>query len=219
MPRITTGQTGTVDEYLNLHSKEPAVLEHLREVTAPLPFAQMQIAPSQGAFLSWMIKTLGARRTIEVGVFTGMSSLVTALALPRDGYILACDVDVDWTDIARAHWKEAGVEKKIELVLRPAAETLRERILAGESNSYDFAFIDADKENYADYYELCLRLVRRGGVIVLDNMLWGGSVADKAKQSASTRALRELNRKIVEDTRVTSSLIPVGDGLMLATKI
>lgn len=218
MPRSTTGLDGSVDRYLDLHSPEHPVLADLRRATEPLPLSRMQIAPSQGAFIAWLVRTLVARRTIEVGVFTGTSSLITALALPEDGKVLACDISEEWTDVARVHYEKAGVGHKIELVLRPAAETLNERILAGESNRYDFAFIDADKENYHTYYELCLRLIRRGGVIMLDNMLWGGSVAEKSKQSESTRALRELNRRIAEDARVVCSLVPVGDGLMLATK-
>jgi predicted O-methyltransferase YrrM len=218
MPRSTTALDGSVDRYLDMHSPEHPVLADLRRATEPLPLARMQIAPSQGAFIAWLVHTLGAKRTIEVGVFTGTSSLITALALPKDGKILACDISEEWTNVARAHYEKAGVSHKIDLVLRPAAETLKERILAGESNQYDFAFIDADKESYQTYYELCLRLIRRGGVIMLDNMLWGGSVADKSKQSESTRALRELNRRMAEDSRVITSLVPVGDGLMLATK-
>lgn len=218
MARRSTGLENNVDTYLDAHSPEAAVLSELRAATEPLEWARMQIAPSQATYLSWLVKTLGAQRTIEVGVFTGMSSLVTALALPKNGYLLACDVDKDWTDIARAHWKKAGVAQKVELILRPAVETLQERVRQGEANSYDFAFIDADKESYEDYYELCLRLVRRGGVIMLDNMLWGGSVADPTQQSLSTRILRNLNRKIVGDHRVDCSLVPIGDGLMLVTK-
>lgn len=217
MPRSPLGLSSAVEEYLNSQTSEHPVLTELRRVTAPLEWARMQIAPSQAEYLCWLLGLLGATRAIEVGVFTGYSSLATALALPADGYLLACDVNEEWTDIARKHWKAAGVEQKVELVLRPALETLQERILLGESKSYDFAFIDADKESYADYYEACLRLVRRGGVIVLDNMLWGGAVADRAEQSASTRALRELNRRVAVDARVQSSLIPVGDGLLLCT--
>jgi caffeoyl-CoA O-methyltransferase len=214
MPRTLLPQS--VDLYLDAHSPESAVAEELRAVTAPMEWSMMQIAPSQARFLGWVVKMLGAKRTIEVGVFTGMSSLVTALALPKDGYLLACDVSEDWTKIARDHWKKAGVDHKVELVLAPALETLQARIRQGESKSYDFAFIDADKSGYRDYFEACVRLVRPGGVIMFDNMLWGGAVADKSEQDVSTVALRELNRELTLDSRVDCSLVPVGDGLMLA---
>lgn len=219
MARSTLGLSNSIDRYLNAHSPESGVLKRLRELTSTMPLGQMQIAPSQGAFMAWLLRMMRAERTIEVGVFTGASTLVTAEALPEHGRILACDISEEWTTIAREHWQLAGVGHKIDLVLGPASETLKQGLLAGQANLYDFAFIDADKESYENYYELCLRLVRRGGVILLDNMLWGGSVADKAKQSASTRALRELNRRILEDARVDCSLVPVGDGLMLVRKL
>ncbi len=218
MPRSPLGLDVSVEQYLNAHSPQHPVLEKLEKVTAPLELAMMQISPSQATYLAWLVRLVGARRAIEVGVFTGYSSLTTALALPKDGYLLACDISKEWTDIARTHWQEAGVEAKIDLVLAPALETLRKRIVQGESNSYDFAFIDADKLNYSDYFEACLRLIRRGGVIVLDNMLWGGSLAKKTSQTASSVALRNLNERLVQDARVDCSLIPVGDGLMLLTK-
>jgi caffeoyl-CoA O-methyltransferase len=168
--------------------------------------------------MSWLVRLLGARRTIEIGVYTGYSSLATALALPDNGYVLACDVSEEWTGIAQTHWAKAGVDGKIDLRLAPAAETLKKCIHGGESGTYDFAFIDADKGGYDQYFELCLRLVRRGGVMAFDNMLWGGSVADRSAQDAETRALRELNRKVLSDSRVEASLIAVGDGILLATK-
>lgn len=194
-------------------------MEELREVTSKMPRANMQISRSQGAFMSWLVRLIGAERTIEIGVFTGASSLLTAQALPAHGRVLACDVSSEWTDIAKTYWQRAGVAEKIELVLRPAVETLRARLLLGEANRYDFAFIDADKEGYPEYYELCLRMVRRGGVIMFDNMLWGGTVADRASQSQATRVLRELNHRLVRDRRVECSLVPVGDGLLLAKKL
>lgn len=194
-------------------------MEELRTVTSKLPRANMQISPSQGAFMTWLLRLIGAERTIEIGVFTGASALLTAQALPPRGRVLACDVNAEWTDIAKTYWKRAGIEQKIELVLRPASETLRERLLKGGANQYDFAFIDADKESYPEYYELCLRLVRRGGVILFDNMLWGGTVADRSSQDQVARVLRELNYRIVRDRRVECSLVPVGDGLLLAKKL
>lgn len=178
----------------------------------------MQIGPNQGAYLAWLVRTLLAKRCIEIGVFTGYSSLCTALALPDDGYLLACDVSDEWTTIAREYFRQAGVQDKIELVLAPAKQTLQARIEAGEAGSYDFAFIDADKEAYGEYYELCLRLLRVGGVIAFDNMLWGGSVADENNERASTIAIRKMNDAIIADPRVYSSLVPVGDGILLATK-
>ena len=178
----------------------------------------MQIAPNQAIFLRWLLRTLGARRVIEVGVFTGYSSLSMALALPEDGYLLACDVDEEWTAMARTHWKKAGVADRIDLVLQPAVQTLSARLAAGEANSYDFSFIDADKTSYRDYFEHCLRLVRPGGVLAFDNMLWGGAVAHSTDQEKNTRALRELNRLVLSDRRVVASLVPVGDGVLLATK-
>ena len=219
MTRSTTGLPEELDAYLNDHVTEHPVLAELRDVTAPLPLSMMQISPSQGAYLAWLVQLLGAKRTIEIGVFTGYSAITTALALPDNGYILACDVNEEWTATASQYFKKAGVEHKIDLVLAPASKTLAERILAGESNSYDFAFIDADKPGYLDYYEKCLRLVRTGGVILFDNMLWGGSVADKSRQDESTRALREVNRRVTEDRRVSTALISVGDGLLAATKL
>jgi len=217
MSRSPLGIDPSVENYLNLQAPEHPVLAELREVTAPLPMSQMQIAPSQAAYMSYLVRSLSAKRAIEVGVFTGYSALTTALALPDDGYLLACDISEEWTSIAKRHFDKAGQSSKLDLVLAPATDTLQSRLMAGEARSYDFAFIDADKENYRDYFEACVRLVRRGGLIVLDNMLWGGAVATQTNQSASTRALREVNRRVLSDPRVHASLIPVGDGLLLAT--
>lgn len=218
MPRSPLGLKPPVEDYLNAQKREHPVLVELREATATVPYSMMQIAPNQGVFLDWLIRSMGAKRCIEVGVYTGYSSLVTALALPDDGYLLACDVSEEWTALAREHWARAGVDHKIELVLQPAQQTLQARVLAGASNSFDFAFIDADKSGYLDYFELCLRLLRPGGVLAFDNMLWGGQVAERSNQEANTRALREVNRRVLADSRVTTSLVPVGDGILLATK-
>ncbi len=165
-----------------------------------------------------LIKLIGARRTLEIGVYTGYSCLCTALAMPGDGRIVACDTDEGWTDMAKRYWKEAGVADKIDLVLGPASKTLEKLIENGQEDSFDFAFIDADKENYDLYYEYCLRLVRPGGLIALDNVLWGGSVIDPSINDADTEAIRALNRKIYRDTRVDISLVPISDGLTIVMK-
>jgi predicted O-methyltransferase YrrM len=198
--------------------REPELLERLRRETAALPSGGMQISPEQGQLMRLLIELTGARRALEVGVFTGYSSLVVALALPADGKLVACDVSEEWTNIARRYWREAGVESKIELHLRPAVQTLEALRMAGQADSFDFAFIDADKLNYDAYYERCVTLVRSGGLIAVDNTLWSGAVADASDQRDSTRAIRALNAKIAADTRVTASLVPIGDGLYLARK-
>lgn len=218
MTRSTLGLPAPIENYLKEHSFQHPVAHKLTEVTEPLELARMQIGPNQASFMAWLIKLIRAKRCIEIGTFTGYSSLVTALSLPEDGYLLACDVSEEWTDVARQHWAEAGVLEKIDLVLQPAAQTLAQRLQRGESESFDFAFVDADKENYVEYYELCLQLIRTGGVIAFDNMLWGGSVADASDDRESTRSIRSLNDKLFTDLRVDVCLIPVGDGLLLATK-
>jgi predicted O-methyltransferase YrrM len=198
--------------------REPPALARLREETAAHPRAGMQIAPEQGQFMQLLLKLVDARRVIEAGVFTGYSSLAMALALPDDGRILACDISEEYTAIARRHWAAAGVAAKIELVLGPARDTLDARLAAGEAGSYDFAFIDADKGGYLDYYERLLALLRPGGLIAVDNTLWDGAVADPADRSPDTVALREFNARLRVDERVDLSLVPIGDGLTLARK-
>mgnify|MGYP001457300803 FL=1 len=205
-------------DYLQAH----AVREHpaqtaLRAATASHPHAGMQIGADQGQLMALLVKLLGARRTIEVGTFTGYSALTVALALPDDGRVLACDINDDYTRIGRPFWAQAGVAHKIELVLAPARDTLDARLAAGEAAAYDFAFIDADKVNYDVYYERCLSLVRPGGLIALDNTLWSGAVARPA-EDADTAALQALNRKLHDDTRIDLALLTVGDGLSLARK-
>jgi predicted O-methyltransferase YrrM len=190
----------------------------MRRETAALPSGGKQISPEQGQLMRLLIELLGARRALEVGVFTGYSSTVVALALPADGRLVACDVSDEWTQIARRYWREAGVEAKVELHVRPALETLDELLAAGQAGSFDFAFIDADKTGYGDYYDRCLELVRPGGLVAVDNTLWSGAVADASDQRESTLAIRALNAKISADARVTASLIPIGDGLYLARK-
>lgn len=210
--------TDELTEYLRTKGlREPSLLAELRKETAALPRAQMQISPEQGALMANLIRILGAKMTIEVGTFTGYSSLVVALALPRDGKVIACDVSQEWTDIARQYWERAGVSSRIELHLRPAVETL-DQLIDDSTGNFDFAFIDADKSNYDAYYERCLMLVRPGGVIAIDNVLWSGTVIDETRQDEDVRAIRALNDKIVEDERVDISMVPVGDGLTLAVK-
>jgi predicted O-methyltransferase YrrM len=199
--------------------REPDVLRRLREETAATnPMAIMAISPVQGQFLMLLLKLTRAVRTIEVGVFTGYSSLCTALTLPENGQIIACDVSEEWTSVARRYWAEAGVADKISLRLAPATETLDALLADGQAGTFDFAFIDADKANYGAYYERALKLVRPGGLLVFDNMLWYGKVADESVQDADTVALRALSAKLHHDERVFVSLIPVGDGITLALK-
>ncbi len=204
--------------YLVAHSaREIAPQAGLRDATRSHPAAGMQIGADQGQFLGLLIKLLGARRAIEVGVFTGYSALAVALALPEDGRLLACDISDEYTRVGRPFWEAAGVAAKIELKLGPAAATLDARIAAGEAGQYDFAFIDADKSSYDAYYERCLVLLRQGGLIAIDNVLWGGSVARPAKD-ADTAALQALNDKIHADQRVDMAMLSIGDGVTLARK-
>jgi caffeoyl-CoA O-methyltransferase len=206
-------------DYLLANSlREHPVQRELREKTAGIKHGGMQISPDQGQFMAMLVKLLAARRTIEVGVFTGYSSLSVALALPADGKIVACDVSEEWTGIAREFWKKAGVAEKIELRLAPALQSLDALLAEGGAGGYDFAFIDADKESYLGYYERCLKLVRRGGIISFDNTLWNGWVADDARQDADTRALRALNETLHRDERIDVSFLTVGDGFTLALK-
>lgn len=206
-------------EYLLATSlREPPLLKRLRDETAKHPRATMQISPEQGQFMQLLAKLMGAHRCIEVGVFTGYSSLCVALGLPADGYILACDVSEEFTAVARLYWKEAGMERKIELKLAPALETLDGRLKAGEVGSYDLAFIDADKSNYSGYYERILKLLRPGGLVLVDNVLWSGAVIDKKDKSEDTAAIRAFNEALQKDERVDVSMLPIGDGLTLARK-
>lgn len=206
-------------EYLRRVSvREPGVLRKLREETASHPHSNMQISPDEGQFLGLLTHLTGARRTIEVGVFTGYSSLSVALALPADGHIIACDVNDEWTSIARRYWREAGVDQKIDLRLRPALETLDGLIASGEAGRFDFMFIDADKSNYQNYFDRGLVLVRAGGLIAVDNVLWSGKVLDPKVNDADTKAIRAFNEKLLTDDRVWISMLPVRDGLTLAVK-
>ena len=219
MSHTHTNLTGELAEYLRRVSlREPDVMRRLRERTASVPEARMQITPEQGQFMQLLVQMLDARKTLEVGVFTGYSSLAVALALPPDGRVTACDVSEEWTSIGKPYWQEAGVAHKIDLHLAPAVETLDRLIADGQQGTYDFAFIDADKANYDRYYERALVLVRVGGLIGIDNVLWHSKVIDPSVNDADTIAIRDLNEKIHGDERVSLSLIPIGDGLTLARK-
>jgi len=220
MSRFHTPITEDMADYIRSVSlREPDVLRRQREDTDNHPQASMQISPEQGQFLHLMARLVGARRTLEIGVFMGYSSSWVALALPAGGKIIACDVNEEYTARARRTWSEAGVQDKVDLRLRPALETLDALLAEGQAGAFDFAFIDADKRNYWNYYERALQLIRTGGLIVIDNVLWHGSVVDPGDHSVDTEAIREFNRKIHEDPRVALSLATMGDGLMLACKL
>ena len=206
------------DYLLSASLREPEVLARLREETASLPQAGMQISPEQGQFLALLVRLIGAKRVLEVGVFTGYSSTALALALPPDGHMTACDISEHWTAIARRYWGIAGIAEKIDLRLGPALDTLDQLIAEGNAGDYDFVFIDADKENYDGYYERALTLLRSGGLLAVDNVLWGGKVADADAQDPDTRAIRRLNEKMRDDPRVFTALLTVADGLALAFK-
>ncbi len=219
MSRRTEPLTDELYDYLlRVSMREPEILRRLREETGSLEKAGMQISPEQGQFMTLLVELMGARRTLEVGTFTGYSALVVALALPTDGRIVACDVSEEWTSVARRYWEEAGVAHMIDLRLGPALETLESLLGEGRRGEFDFAFIDADKANYQTYFELALELVRSGGLIAIDNTLWHGRVIDPAVTDGDTEAIRRFNERLKADERVTLSLVPIGDGLSLARK-
>ncbi len=218
MTKQTLGLENNLRDYLlSVSVREPEILTQLRQETAQHQMAIMQIAPEQGQLMSLLVQLIGAKKTLEVGVFTGYSSLVVALALPPDGKVVACDISEEYTQIARRYWEKAGVLHKIDLHIAPAVETL-DKLIQTEAETFDFAFIDADKSGYDDYYERCLQLVRPGGLIAIDNVLWFGRVADKEVQDNRTKKIRALNAKLHSDARVNISLVPIGDGLTLAMK-
>lgn len=206
------------DYLLKVSLREANVLRRLREETAAMPRSIMQISPDQGQFMALLVELMGATRCIEVGVFTGYSSLAVALALPSEGRITACDISEEYTAVARRYWAEAGVAHKIDLRLAPALETLDGLISDGATGTYDFAFIDAEKTEYADYYERLLTLLRPGGLILIDNVLWSGRVADPEIDSDDTVAIRAFNEKLMADERVSLSMLALADGLTLARK-
>ena len=207
------------DYFLGVSLREPAVLARLRDATLAHPEASMQISPEQGQFMRFLIRLMGAKRAIEIGTFTGYSALSVALAMPDDGYLVACERREEFTKIGQPFWREAGVADRIDLRIGKAVGTLEAMLEAGEGDTYDFAFIDGDKKNYVNYFDLCLQLVRIGGVIAIDNALWSGRLTDKTLDDPATTAIRTLNESIRDDDRVDMSLLPIGDGLMLARRI
>ena len=207
-------------EYLlNVSVKESEILRELREETAQMEYSAMQISPEQGAFMSFLVELIQAKRTLEIGVFTGYSALVVAMALPEDGIVTACDVSEEWANVGMKYWKKAQVEDKIDLRIAPALKTLDQLLSEGKQGTYDFAFIDADKIEYQGYFDKSLELLRIGGLIAIDNVLWGGSVIDDSIQDSSTKAIREFNENLSSDSRVSISMVPIGDGLTLACKL
>ena len=207
----------TVVQYLQDHSiTDSDILRDLREETALLAYGRMQISPEQGQLMSLLVELTGARKAIEIGTFTGYSTLLVAQALPSDGILIACDISKEWTDIGKKYWKRAKIANKIDLRIGPAQDTLAS--LKDQRNTFDFGFIDADKVNYMSYYESILGLLRPGGLLLIDNVLWGGSVADPEDQEESTIAIRALNTFVHQDTRVSMCMIPIGDGLTLVRK-
>ena len=219
MSRRTLTLDDTLYDYLLAHTlREHPAQTRLREATRTHPHAAMQISPEQGQLMAWLVRLTGARRAIEVGVFTGYSALTVALALPDDGRLLACDISTEYTRVGQPFWQQAGVADKIELVIAPALATLDARLAAGESAQYDFAFIDADKTGYDAYVERILRLLRVGGLMLIDNVLWSGAVARAAGDDADTAALQALNDKLHADARIDLVMLPIGDGVTLARK-
>lgn len=205
--------------YLLQHSlRETDTMQRLREVTAQQEWSQMQIAPEQGQFMALLVELLGAKRIIEVGTYTGYSALCMAQALPEDGQLICCDVSEEWTSIGQDFWQQAGVAERIQLHIAPALDTLQQLLEQGEAGQFDMAFIDADKTNYPQYYEQCLQLLRPGGLLLLDNMLWDGAVANPENQEESTQVLRALNTQLQQDERVSVSVVPIGDGVSLVRK-
>jgi len=219
MSDATLNLTPDVYGYLQKNSlREPEVLKQLRHETHRMPEAVMQISPEQGQFMRLLVEMLSAKKTLDIGTFTGYSALAVALSLPDNGRVVACDTSEKWTDIGRRYWVMAGVDHKIDLKLQPAIQTLDDLLTAGEKNTFDFSFIDADKENYLSYYEKSLQLLRPGGLVAIDNVLWSGRVADPSEHDTNTECIRKLNSFILSDERVTISMLPVGDGLTLAYK-
>lgn len=215
----TLGLSKHLSDYLHSVSlREPEILIQLRRETAQHPMGKMQIAPEQGQFMALLVQLIAAKKTLDVGVFTGYSSLVVALALPPDGKVVACERSEEYGAIARRWWQQAGVADKIDLHIAPAQETLARLLTTGQTNTFDFVFIDADKSNYNNYYEQALQLVRPGGLIAIDNVLWSARVADTQVQDNRTKKIRAFNHKLHQDTRISLSLVPIGDGLTLARK-
>jgi predicted O-methyltransferase YrrM len=220
MTKRTLSMTEPLYDYLlSVSLREPALLAQLRQEMMSHPHAQMQIAPEQGQFMALLVQLIGAKKTLEIGVFTGYSSLVVALALPPEGRLIACDVSEEYTTVARRYWQAAGVTEKIDLQLAPALETLDRLLATNQAGTFDFVFIDADKENLTQYYERSFLLLRPGGLIAVDNVLWSGRFVDPDAQESSTQAIRSFNQQLQQDTRIFLSLVPIADGLTLAMKL
>ena len=219
MSKQTTGLAETLADYIqSISLREPDILKQLREETVKLSMARMQISPEQGQLMALLVQLMGAKKTLEIGVFTGYSALAVALALPVDGKMIACDISEEYTAIAKDFWGRAGVSEKIDLRIAPALETLEKLITEGEAESFDLAFIDADKRNYENYYERALILLRPGGLILIDNVLWSGKVVDPTITDKQTQAIREFNQKLHQDSRISLSVVAIADGLTLALK-
>jgi predicted O-methyltransferase YrrM len=219
MANTSIGLPPDVHDYLVTHGvREPEILRRLRDETALLPEHGMQIAPEQGALLAMLVELIGARRCLEIGTFTGYSSLIVALAMPPDGTIVCCDVSHEWTAVARRYWAEAGVADRVDLRLAPALETLDDLLANGAASTFDFAFVDARKTEYPDYHERVIQLLRPGGLAAYDNVLWSGRVADASVDDADTRGLRRLNDRLAADERVSIAMLPIADGVTLARK-
>ena len=219
MTKQTWGLNASLyDYYQAITFREPEILKELRQATSQLPMANMQIAPEQGQFMALLVQLTGARKILEIGVFTGYSSLALALALPPQGRVLGCEISAEYAAIARQFWQKAGVSEKIDVLLGPAVTSLEQLLANGEQESFDLAFIDANKSDYDQYYELSLQLVRPGGLILIDNVLWYGKVADETVQDKATQSIRHLNAKLHQDPRISLCLVPIGDGLTLALK-
>jgi len=219
MANTSIGLPPDVHDYLVKHGvREPELLRRLRDETLAIPQHNMQIAPEQGALLALLVELTGAKRCLEIGTFTGYSSLIVALAMPPDGTIVCCDVSEEWTAVARRYWAQAGVADRVDLRLAPALETLDALLADGAEGTFDFAFVDARKSEYPDYHERVVQLLRSGGLAAYDNVLWGGAVADDSKQDADTLAIRRLNDRLATDQRVTIAMLPLADGVTLARK-
>lgn len=221
MSDITLQMTDILQAYLQNSIREPMILRELREVTHRMDdsIARMQISPEQGQLMQLLVELLQAKKTIDIGVFTGYSALAVALALPKDGKVIGCDVNTEWTAIAKEFWQKAKVQAKIDLRIAPALDTLQDLLAHGEAETFDFVFIDADKANYIKYYEHALKLLKVGGIVAIDNVLWSGRVADPTYNDASTKIIRQLNVLLQKDERVSMVMLPVGDGLTLARKL
>lgn len=219
MSRTTIILTAALHDYLrSISPEEPSVLSRLREETAAYPEADMQIAPEQGLFMHLLVKLTGARNILELGTFTGYSTLCMAMALPPHGRIVTCDIDTKWTEIAQRYWKEARVGNRVELHVGSALDTLDAMLAEGQERRFDLVFIDADKENYIGYYEYAMKLLRPGGLVIADNVLWSGKVIEPDVMDKDTVAIRAFNQYLKNDSRITLSVIPIGDGFALAVK-